>query len=132
MTNRFIADVMGRAIRDCKITEGQADAVLIAIERIEREAQLRAASDYVGKPGERLTLAVTVERATYLERPKFNAAWVTELVHIVTMRDAAGNAIVSKGRFTAEEGQHLTIKATVKEHSVYKDERQTVVQRVTK
>lgn len=130
MTNTFIGDVMGRAIRECQITPGQVDAVLAAVERIEREAALRASSDYVGKPGERLTLAVTVERALWYERPAFNAPWTTTVVHIVTMRDAAGNAIVSKGRFTAEKGEQLTIKATVKEHALYKDERQTVVQRV--
>ena len=51
-------------------------------------------------------------------------------MHIVTMRDANNNAIVSKSKWFAEEGHKFTIRATVKEHGSYKDERQTVVERV--
>lgn len=130
MANSFVGDVMSRAIAACKITDAQAAAVLAAVERIERETAARAASDWVGRAGERLTLAVTVERVASFERPAFNALWTTEIVHVVTMRDRTGNAIVAKGRFSAEKGETLTIKATVKEHSTYKDERQTIVQRV--
>ena len=49
---------------------------------------------------------------------------------VVVCQGAAGKTIVSKGRFYAEKGSKLTIKATVKEHSIYKDERQTLVQRI--
>jgi len=128
--NEFIADVMNRAIANSQISENQAAAVMAAIDRIETQERVRAASDYVGKVGERLSLVVTVERVSSFERPAFNAPWTTAVVNIVTMRDDAGNAIVAKGNFYAEKGSKLTIKATVKEHSTYRDERQTIVQRI--
>jgi hypothetical protein len=47
------------------------------------------------------------------------------------MRDEnTGACLVSKGRFYAEKGASLTIKATVKEHGEYNNEKQTIVQRV--
>jgi hypothetical protein len=126
----FIRDVIDGAVRYCEMTDGQADAVAAAIDRKVAQAAVRAASDHVGAIGDRITVKVKVERVIYFERPAFNAPWTTETVYIATMRDEAGNAIVSKGRFAPEEGATLTIKATVKEHSMYRDQRQTVVQRI--
>lgn len=129
--DEFIRDVIDRAVERCEMTDNQAAAVAAAVARKVAEADARVASNHVGYVGERLTLAVTVERVASFERPAFNAPWTTTVVNIVTMRDAAGNAIVSKGRFYADKGERLTIKATVKEHSIYKDERQTIVQRIS-
>lgn len=127
----FIERVMTRAIAESFITEKQAEAVLGAIEKIEAEARKKAASGYVGKVGERVELAVTVERVFTFDRPKYGAGWTFETVSIVTMRDAAGNAIVSKSAsFWSEEGKQFTIRATVKEHGSYKGELQTTVARV--
>jgi hypothetical protein len=131
MADAFIADVMTRALERNDMTDNQAAAVLAAVDRIETRAKVRAASGFVGKPGERVELAVTVERVASFERPKFAAPWVTETITIVTMRDEAGNAIVSKSTaFYAERGEKLTFKATIKEHSDFRGEKQTVVQRI--
>ena len=127
----FIERVMVKALAQSEITEKQAAAVLGAIEKIEAEKARKAASGYVGKVGERIECAVTVERVFKFERPAFGTARQYETVAIITMRDAAGNAIVSKSAsFWAEEGQKMVIRATVKEQGIYKGERQTTVARV--
>lgn len=127
----FIARVMEKATRECSITEAQAAAVIKSIEAIEERARVRQASGHIGKVGERIEIAVTVENVFTFERGKFGAPWVKECVSIVTMRDEAGNAIVSKSAsFWSEKGKQFTIRATIKEHGSYKGECQTTVARV--
>ncbi len=133
--NPFIADVVAKAHAKAALTEGQETALVAAIARIEASDAKKAASGFVGKVGERLTLTVTAERVNSIET-QFGT------LRIVTMRDADGNAIVSKGRFvppTARwnesdgwqiSAEPFTVKATVKDHSSFRDERQTIVQRV--
>lgn len=127
----FIARVMEKAIRECFITEGQVAAVLKSIAMIEERARVQAASEHVGKIGQRIEIAVTVERVAEFPRAKFGAPWIEEMFAIVTMRTAEGQAIVSKSAsFWSEKGRQFTIRATVKEHSEYKGEKQTIVARV--
>ena len=127
----FIERVMTKALAESFITENQAAAVLKSIAMIEERARVSAASQHVGKVGERLEIPVTVERVASWERPKFGAHWITEVFAIVTMRTAEGNAIVSKSAsFWSEKGRQFTIRATVKEHSEFKGEKQTIVARV--
>jgi hypothetical protein len=128
----FIARVMEKAIRECFITENQAAAVLKSIETIEEQARIRQASRHIGKIGQRIEAAVTVERVASFPRPKFGAPWIEETFNIVTMRTAEGAAIISKSAsFWAEKGEEFTVKGTVKEHGEYKGEAQTIIQRVT-
>lgn len=86
---------------------------------------------YVGEPKKRMTFDVTVVRRYTFARDAWNGYGV-ETVHIITMIDrATGACLVSKsGSFRAEEGEELKIKATVKEHSEYRGQAQTVVQRI--
>jgi uncharacterized protein (DUF3820 family) len=86
---------------------------------------------YVGEPKKRMTFDVTVVRHFAFARESFSGYGV-ETVHIVTMVDkATGACLVSKSTaFRAEEGEELKIKATVKEHSEYRGQAQTVVQRI--
>lgn len=131
MEDSFIGDVMRRALERNEITEKQAEAVAAAVARIEERNRLRAASEFVGDVGKRLECKVTVERVSTFYRPAFNGFSKDEAVYIVTMRDEAGNAIVSKSSsFYAEAADEFTIRATVKEHSTYRDEKQTIVQRI--
>jgi hypothetical protein len=52
-------------------------------------------------------------------------------VCIATLRDAAGNALVVKGTsFWPTKGDTLKLKGTIKEHSDYRGEAQTVLARV--
>lgn len=112
-------------------TDNQINAVRNVVEKFAATAAKKASSEYVGSVGDRLTIEVTVENLFQFERPCFNASWLKETVNIVTMRDAAGNALVSKGKFWAEKGEAFTIKGTVKAHGEYKGEKQTTLQRVT-
>lgn len=81
--------------------------------------------------GKRSVFEVVVERINSFDRPAFGYGRM-ETVWVVTMREiASGAAIVSKSpAFRREKGARLTIKATVKEHSEYRGELQTIVQRV--
>lgn len=131
MDNEFIYDVMTRATANSQISEKQTAAVMASVERIEAQVVTAANSRHVGKVGERLEVAVTVERVISFSRPRFNAPWLEETLSIVTMRDAAGNAIVSKSTsFYAAKGETMMIRATVKDHSEYNGEQQTIVSRI--
>jgi hypothetical protein len=139
--SEFIADVVRKGEEKAALTEAQAAALATTIAKIEASDAKRAASGHVGKVGERLTLTVTAERVTSIET-QFGT------LRIATMRDAHGNAIVAKGKFVpptatfkrnAEDwdggkwevtAEPFTIKATVKEHGSFRDEKQTIVNRV--
>lgn len=95
----------------------------------ENEAK-RAASGWFGKVGERLDVTATVERIASYERPSFSGRGI-DTVWIVTMRTAEGNAVVVKspsfgGR---QKGETVMMRATIKEHSEFRGEKQTVMMR---
>jgi hypothetical protein len=132
----FIADVYSRAWANFRLTPAQANAVEAAIQKIEATEARKAASGHVGKVGERRRFTVVAERVARI-------ATQFGTLYISTMRDGDGNAIVSKGRYvpaTATWNHDLerfecskdsfTITATIKEHSSYGGEAQTIVQRV--
>lgn len=106
-------------------------------ERIRAE---KAKSSFVGTIGERIELkAIYIGTASY-ERQSY-LGFGTELAHIHMFKDMDGNKLVWKTTAslgywnksdeweTFEEGQEVTVKGTVKEHSEYKDEKQTVLTR---
>lgn len=128
-SSSFLADLVAK-LENYLWSEKQVAAVAKVVAQIEETKAKRAGSGHIGKVGERLTVAVTVERVHSFERPCFNANWLTEMCHFVTMRDAAGNALVSKGKFHAAKDSAITIRATVKAHGEYKGEKQTIINRV--
>lgn len=85
----------------------------------------KAASAYVGTVGDRLKLEVTVETVMHMEG-HYGAR------SMVRFRDAHGNALVwwASGHIEMAKGETLKVRATVKEHSEYKGEAQTIVSRV--
>lgn len=134
--SEFIADVVRKGQERAELSEAQIAALEAAIARFAASDVKKAASGHVGTIGERLTVTVTAERIARIET-QFGTLF------IASMRDAAGNAIVSKGRFippvarwnTETERFEIgtdafTIKATVKAHEEFRGEKQTVVQRV--
>lgn len=128
--NPFIKDVIEGGQSGRFISEKAIDAVIRVIANIEQRAMWKANSRHVGTVGKRQIFNVTVDRVASYERPSF-AGYGYETVWIITMRDENGNAIVSKtNRFHAERGRKLSIKATIKEHSAYDGEQQTIVQRI--
>ena len=103
-------------------------------EQERREAERKAAaalSQYVGEVGARLTMAVSYVGSPSFERAPFRGWGDPETCYIHTFKDAAGNKIVWKTTtgVSLEPGQTVQITGTVKEHSEYRDEKQTVLQR---
>jgi hypothetical protein len=127
----FCGDMLIRARRWASWTDAQATAVYASWERAKARELARAASRWVGEVGKRLTLTVTVERENVFYRPSFSG-YGEEAVYVTTMRTADGAAIVVKSpRFRQEVGDTFTLACTVKEHSEYRGEQQTLVQRPT-
>lgn len=90
---------------------------------IAKRAQ-NAASGHLGAVGDKLTMTITVERIIVLESKFYGNSYIT------IARDEQGNIISYKGLTDiGNKGDTLTIKATVKEHTVYKGVKQTVIQR---
>jgi len=111
------------------LTDKQTDLVRRALARAEerlakanqrREERLaadRATSQHVGTVGERRDFTLTVNKVFSFESQY-------GFTYINICKDAAGNVIVYKGSNNFEEGESLTVKATVKAH----DERDGIAQ----
>lgn len=116
--------------------ERQAEEARKEAERKAAEERIKAQkarSDYVGTIGEKLTATVTYEGSPYYERRGFGG-YGTERVYIHRFRDADGNLIIWRSPcgfpiLNANEGEAFTVTGTVKEHSEYKDEKQTFILR---
>lgn len=125
----FVRDVVTKAREQARLSERQEEVLRDTIAKMATQDTQRAASGHVGSPGQRIEVAVTVDRVASFDRPGFRTGRL-ETVWIVTMRDAASNAIVSKSvNFRADKGEQFVLRATVKEHGDYRGEKQTVVQR---
>ena len=115
-----------------KEAEAKAEA-----ERLAKEAAIKAQkaiSQYVGEIGQRLTI-----KATFV----FGTCWNTKFgtQYLYNFKDANGNKLTwktssipmvlnSEGKdVVINEGDQVTITGTVKEHSEYRDEKQTVLTR---
>lgn len=117
----------------------KAEAEKKAKEEAERKAQeaeeqrireQKAKSQHIGNVGDKIEMVVTFDHVAWFEIPSFSG-FGTETMHIYTFRDSNGNAIVWKttsGK-DIENGEQVTIKATIKEHSEYDDEKQTILTR---
>lgn len=116
--------------------ERKAEEERIAAEKKaeeERLKALKARSNYVGEVGEKLKVTVTYEGSPYFERRSFTG-YGTERCYIHRFRDDDGNLIVWKSCcgfpiLGCNEGETVVVTGTVKEHSEYKDEKQTLILR---
>lgn len=106
--------------------------------RVEERAAKLAELEYVGKAGEKIQIEVTLEKEARYETSY-------GMMSLYKFKDANGNILVWKtSTFLCrrkvvdgceysvgiEEGETFTIKATIKEHSEYLGEKQTVLTRV--
>ena len=113
-------------------TVKQVALVEKVVAEVTENAAKAAASGWVGKVGERIEVKVVVERNASYERASFSGRGV-DTVWITTMRDEAGNAIVVKSpAFSPGKGDRFVLRATVKEHSEFRREKQTVMMRAAK
>lgn len=88
---------------------------------------------YCGVLGKRSTFNVITLSKVSFQRPSYGGYGV-ETVYVTTMMDKATKAcmvVFSSSFCELDPGDEATIKATVKKHDQYKDQAQTVVQRVT-
>ena len=105
-------------------------------ERLERDAEeqrireQKAKSEHIGSIGEKVDLDVILEKSAWFEIPSFRG-FGTDTMHIYTFRDDKGDAIIWKTSkcLGIENGVMVHIKGTIKEHSEYQDEKQTVITR---
>lgn len=127
-----------------------------AEEKAKKEAEEKARkekSQYVGQVGDKLELKVTYEGSGAFDSPSFKGYGI-DTTYIHRFRDENGNLLIWKtqnslgwnvegdknnyymtdgDKFIAwcspDKGDTLTVKGTVKAHSEYKDEKQTVLTR---
>lgn len=104
-------------------------------ERLAREAEEarikaeKAKSQYVGKVGEKITTEATYIKTAYYD---FRIGWKEDRMYIHTFK-AGDNTLVWKttsnslGRL--EPDMKVQITGTIKEHSEYQDEKQTILNR---
>ena len=93
----------------------------------------KALSQYVGEIGQRMTITGTFVKTAWFKVQSFSG-FGEDTMYIHTFKDADGNVLVWKtgrglGDINVAEGDQVQIKGTVKQHSEYKDEKQTVLTR---
>lgn len=103
-----------------------------AEERAAEEARIKAEkaiSQYVGEVGERIERKVTLKKRAYWDA---KIGWKEITMYALTFKDEQGNALVWKtqnGSYDFNEGDQLILTGTIKNHSEYRDEKQTELQR---
>lgn len=109
----------------------QEEATRLAQKAEERRIrEQKAKSQYIGEVGDKVELDVILEKRAWFEVPSFRG-FGTDTMHVYTFRDDQGNALVWKttGGTDAETGTRIHLKGTIKAHSEYDDEKQTVLTR---
>ena len=99
--------------------------------RIAEEKARKAISQYVGNVGDKIEIEVTYTCRPSYERKSFSG-YGTDTVHVHTFTDDNGNVLVWKttARIAKEIGDKFTIKAVVKDHDEYNEQKQTVLKNV--
>lgn len=127
-----------------RAAKAQARAVEAEAQRKEYEAKMEAArlakeaeearikaekaiSQFVGQVGDKIDIKATYRFSAYFTT---HIGWMEETMYIHNFKDEAGNTLVWKttkgiGSLNLQEGDPVHIKGTIKEHSTYKEEKQT-------
>ena len=123
-SNEFLRSFTATLAQWGALTPRQLEAVESCFAVIDRTEAARANSQHVGNVGDKVTLTITVERIVVLKSEFYGDNYIT------IARDEQGNAITYKGRVDIGcKGDTNTIKASVKEHTVYNGIKQTAIQR---
>jgi hypothetical protein len=127
---------------DAPKREAEAERLrAIEVERAARKAERDAAiaaekakSEYVGTVGARIEAEIEVVAVITISGSGSSYGWQANDRYLIKMRDTHGNALAyftgSPPFRNGDCGTQARINATVKAHEVYRDEKQTVVQRV--
>lgn len=104
------------------------DFIAAYIKDLKVKNAPKTGSEYVGEVGSKLELAVTLKRVFTYET---HYSYAGELAYIYKFADAEGNTITWKTSKFFEIGEGWTglIAGTVKEHSEYRGDKQTVLTR---
>jgi hypothetical protein len=122
--NDFLRSMIERLGYWGTLSEKQTEATESCFATIDRLEAARLTSQHLGNVGDKVTLTITVERVIVLKSEFYDDNYIT------IARDEAGNAITYKGKTDiGNKGDTRTIKASVKEHTVYNGVKQTVIQR---
>jgi len=123
-TNEFLRSMAYNLASWGNLTARQVEAVESCFAVIDRLEAARANSQHLGAVGDKVTLTITVERVIVLKSEFYGDNYIT------IASDEQGNAITYKGKTDiGNKGDTRTIKASVKEHTVYNGVKQTVIQR---
>ena len=112
-------------------TERDAD-VMDKIKAANDElARRNDTSEYIGEIGKRMELTLTLERRTWFETESY-AGYGMTTTWIHCFKDEHGNVLVWKTSncLDIEEGETIKCKATIKDHSVYRNKKQTLITRL--
>ena len=128
-----------RAEEEAKRAAEEAERARKQAEREAQWAKERAQSEYVGEVGQKITLEV------YLN---FETSYKTDFgtTYIYSFKDDNGNTFVWKtssilwieeldekgSNIFIRKGDKISLTATIKAHQEYRDEKQTLIQRVRK
>lgn len=115
--------------------ERRAEQERIEAERKAEEERIRAEkqrSQYIGSVGDKIEIEVVYLYSALFKIASFRG-YGEETMYVHTFRDDIGNKLVwktGKGMpIGAEAEERFKVKATIKEHKEYKDEKQTVLTR---
>lgn len=92
---------------------------------------MKPVSEWVGNVGEKVSGRAFYEHFAWYTTKSFKG-YGEDTVYVHTFRTQAGNLLVwktSKGNLGVEEGEWVEISGTVKEHSEYKGDKQTLLTR---
>jgi len=122
--NEFLRSAKQNIAQWGNLSARQVEAVESCFAVIDRQEFARANSQHIGAVGDKVTLTITVEHIIVLHSEFYGNNYIT------IARDEQGNAITYKGKTSiGAKGETNTIKASVKEHTVYNGVKQTVIQR---
>lgn len=122
----------------------EAECAKIEAERAEREAKekaereakeaqikaLKAVSQHVGQVGDRVEIKGTYVYSGSWEQRSFKG-WGTDTIYVHTFKDSDGNVFTWKTQNSLglNYGEPVIVKGTIKNHTEYKDEKQTELTR---
>lgn len=125
----IICEMVQKLVKYGSISEKQISFAQSLLERISGRAALsakraveNAASAFIGAVGDRLTLSLTLQWSK-----TFETQYGMLTVH--GFKDASGNIVIYKGNRIADNGETLTLKATVKAHEDREGTLQTIINR---
>lgn len=139
-TDNFIGSMAKAFDTFGKLTPNQSAAILKGIdaraarraEWSDKQAALNASRQHIGEVGQKVELELTVKKIIEIEGMKFSY-YDSGITFLYIMEDADQNVVIYKGNSaafsTVDEGSTYRFTATIKEHGVRNDVKQTIIQR---